>query len=167
MKEPVLVIIKPDGINQPLVGHIFTQFAKARLKIVAMQILKVPKHLAEKHYIHLRNRPFYKQVIEYMIGMYHQEKNVIAIVYYGEDAIQKCRRIAGATFPTEADPKSIRGRFGKISKKAGVENVVHVSSTSEEAEREIKLWFDPSDILVKLYPTKIQTTKVHKEKVWA
>ena len=154
MREPVLVIIKPDGISQPLVGDILTQFARARLRIVAIRILRVPKNLAEEHYAHLRKHPFYKQVIEYMIGMYHKEKNVIALVYYGEDAVKKCRRLAGATFPTDADPNSIRGRYGKISKKAGVENVVHVSSTKAEAARKINLWFNPVDILVNLYPTQ-------------
>jgi len=84
----------------------------------------------------------------------HDRRKVMALVYWGPDAIKKCRGMAGATNPEEADPTSIRGSYGRITTKGLYENVIHVSSDEKDAEREIKLWFNPDEIIVKLYPTK-------------
>ena len=44
------------------------------------------------------------------------------------------------------------------------ENVVHVSDTPENSEKEIKLWFSPGELIETVYPTK----KVKEEKtIWA
>ena len=89
------------------------------------------------------------------------------MVYWGEDAIQKVRDLAGATNPEEASPVSIRGQNGRITTKGVYENVIHVSSDEKEAEREIKLWFHPDEIIVNLYPAKEVIEKEKKIKVWA
>jgi len=92
---------------------------------------------------------------------------VMALVYWGEDAIKKCRELAGATNPEEADPTSIRGSYGRITTAGVYENVIHVSSNPAEAEREIKLWFGPEEIIVDLYRVKEITGKEKKAKAWA
>jgi nucleoside-diphosphate kinase len=84
-----------------------------------------------------------------------------------EEVIQKCRDLAGATNPEEAESTSIRGSYGRITTSGVYENVIHVSSDAEDAEREIKLWFRPDEIIVDLYPTKEITEKEHKRKGWA
>ena len=89
----------------------------------------------------------------------------MVVVYYGKGAIRICRKIAGATNPEEADPTSIRGAYGRITTKGVFENVVHVSSDKAEAEREIKLWFTPDEVVLKLYRIKI--AQVGKQKVWS
>ena len=94
-------------------------------------------------------------------------KEFMALVYWGKDAIKKCRDLAGATNPEEADPTSIRGSYGRITTSGVYENVIHVSSNEEEAAREIKLWFKPCEIIVDLYPQKEITHKEHKVKDWA
>ena len=164
MKEAVLVIIKPDGLKRNLVGQICEKFDQAQLDIVAMRACVATRLLAEKHYKHIKGQPFFKEVVSYLLGEFHNEKRLLAIVYCGENAIKKCRAVAGVTNPEEADPLSIRGAFGRITTKGLYENVVHVSSSKSEAEREIKLWFSPKEITTKLYPTKLD--KVSKEKVW-
>ena len=90
----------------------------------------------------------------------------MAMVYWGKDAINKVRDIAGATNPEEADPVSIRGSFGRITTKGVYENVIHASSDEKDAEREIKLWFKPAEIIVDLYPTKDTIIKDLKTKQW-
>jgi nucleoside-diphosphate kinase len=90
----------------------------------------------------------------------------MALVYWGGDAIKKCRELAGATNPEEADPTSIRGSYGRITTSGVYENVIHVSSNEPEAEREIKLWFEPLDIIVDLYPTKKIIEKESTRVVW-
>jgi len=90
----------------------------------------------------------------------------MAMVYYGGGAIRKVRQIAGATNPEEAESISIRGQYGRITTKGVYENVIHASANSQEAEREIKLWFYPDEIIEDLYPTKTVETKITR-KVWA
>ncbi len=167
MFEPVLVLIKPDGIKRELIGDILSQFSRKGLQFIATRLVKINKKLAKEHYKYHKKSSFYNEMIKYMCGELHNENKVLILICYGENAIQKCREIAGATNPYKASPISIRGAFGRITPKGIFENVVHVSSNFEDAEREIKLWFEPRDILFNLYSTKIKTIKSFKKIIWA
>ena len=164
MIQQTLVLIKPDGLKKSLTGNILTRLSETKLDIVAAKIVKVSKELAEKHYEQLKGKPFYADLLKYIMGDYHKRK-VMALVYWGEDAIAKVREICGATNPEEADPVSIRGAYGRITTKGVYENAIHASTNEKEAEREIKLWFQPDEIIVNLYPTKTVKEKVEK-RVW-
>lgn len=165
MQEPTLVLIKPDGLQKSLTGNVLTRLSEAHLAIVAAKIKSVPRELAEQHYIQLKDKPFFEEIVMYLMGEFHT-KRTMALVYYGEDAIKKVRKICGATNPEEAEPGTIRGSFGRITTKGVYENVIHASGLPDEAEREIKLWFDPDEIVLDLYPTKdVVLDKVHR-RVW-
>ena len=166
-KQAVLVVIKPDGMSKGLIGNIFSKLFETKLDLVATKLLKVPRAIAEEHYKHIRGKPFYTMTIKHLLGDFHKEKRVLAMVYYGNDAVRKCRNMAGATNPEEADPRSIRGAYGCVSSDGVFENVIHVSSDVREAEREIKLWFSPDEIFVKLFPTKAKTLRSIKQQAWA
>ncbi len=166
MKAAALVIIKPEGLYRSLVGEIINKFNETGLELIALKLVDVPRTKAEEHYKQLQDKPFFDGVINHLMGKYHDGCRVVAMVYYGNDAIKKCRRVAGATNPEEADPKSIRGSFGRITKKGIFENVVHVSSDMQEAKREIYLWLEPDDITRKIYATKIVTYNNIKKRVW-
>ncbi len=165
-KEQTLVVIKPDGLSKSLTGNILTRLSEAKLEIAAAKVLRVSRELAAAHYYVLRDKPFYEELIGYIMGEYHLRKKVMAMVYVGENAISKVRELAGATNPEEADAVSIRGQFGRITTKGVYENVIHASSNLKEAEREIKLWFEPDEIIFDLYPTKV-TEVTQKKRVWA
>jgi nucleoside-diphosphate kinase len=166
MSQAALILIKPDGLKKSLTGNILTRLSETKLEIVAAKIVRVSQALAEEHYKHLRDKPFFEEIIKYLRGELHDRRKVLALVYWGKDAITKCRELVGSTNPEEADPTSIRGSYGRITTTGVYENVIHVSSNESEAEREIKLWFAPEEIIVDLYPTnEIPQTK--KSKVWA
>jgi nucleoside-diphosphate kinase len=129
--------------------------------------LRVSKQLAEEHYRHLEDKPFFPEVVKYICGELHDRKKVMALVYWGSEAINKCRQLAGATNPEEAESTSIRGSYGRITTSGVYENVIHVSANAADAEREIKLWFSPDEIIVDLYPTKEILEKEKKSLVWA
>jgi nucleoside-diphosphate kinase len=135
MKEPIFIMVKPDGLVKSLTGNILTKLSEAKFEIIAAKIVRVDKELAEEHYRHLK-----------------EESN-------------KVREIVGATNPEEAHPVSIRGAYGRITTSGIYENVVHASSDPAEAEREIKLWFSPEEIIFDLYPTKVVDKKIQK-KAW-
>ncbi|MCM8779857.1 MAG: nucleoside-diphosphate kinase [Candidatus Omnitrophica bacterium] len=164
--EATLILIKPDGLKKSLTGNILTRLSETKLEIVAAKMVRVSKELAEQHYQHLKDKPFFNELIKYIRGELHDRKKVMALVYWGEEAIKKCRALAGATNPEEAEPTSIRGSYGRITTRGLYENVVHVSSDSSEAEREIKLWFKPDEIIVDLYPKKKAVIKEKEETVW-
>jgi len=167
MDQQTLVLIKPDGLKKSLTGNILTRLSETKLEIVAAKIVRVSKELAEEHYKHLKDKPFFDELIKYIQGELHQRKKVLAMIYWGDNALGKVRDIAGATNPEEADPTSIRGSYGRITTKGIYENVIHTSSNEAEAEREIKLWFAPDEIILDLYPAKeIIQEKVNK-RVWA
>ncbi len=167
MKEQVLILVKPDGLSKSLTGNVLTKFSETKLEIVAARMVRVSHELAVEHYKHLKEKPFFDEVIKYIMGDYHDRKKVMAMVYWGENAIKRCRELAGATNPEEAESTSIRGSFGRITTRGVYENVIHVSSSAQDAEREIKLWFSPDEVIVDLYPTKEITVSSAKKKVWA
>lgn len=166
MREATLVIIKPDGLAKSLTGNVLTRLSEAKLEIAAAKCMKVSKELAEAHYASLRDRPFFQELISYLTGRYHSRKKVLALVYTGEGAIKKVRELSGATNPEEADPTTIRGQYGRITTKGVYENVLHASASAAEAEREIKLWFEPEEIIFPLYKTKLKTVAA-KKRAWA
>lgn len=167
MNQATLILIKPDGLKKSLTGNILTRLSETKLEIVAARIVRVSKALAEEHYRHLKDKPFFEELINFIRGELHNRRKVMALVYWGEDAIKKCRSLAGATNPEEAESTSIRGSYGRITTSGVYENVIHVSSDPQEAEREIKLWFNPEEIIVDLYPVKSKVEKERKIKVWA
>ena len=167
MEQPTLIIIKPDGLQKSLTGNILTKLSDAKLVIIAAKMKVASRELSEEHYKHMKEKPFFEDIVKYLMGEYHT-KRVMALVYYGEDAIKRVRQICGSTNPEEAAPDTIRGSYGRITTKGIYENVIHASSNAEDAEREIKLWFKPHEIVVEnLYPAKEIVQSQKKVKTWA
>jgi nucleoside-diphosphate kinase len=160
--QQCLVLIKPDGLVKSLTGNIISALSETKLKIVGAKIVSVKRELAELHYADLKKQKpqVFESVLKYIQGEFHTPR-VLALVYQGEEAIRKIREIAGSTNPEDADPVSIRGKYGRINSKTGVfENVIHASDSEESAKREIQLWFFPEDLTETIYPTKkIKATK--------
>jgi nucleoside-diphosphate kinase len=167
--QQLLILIKPDGLKKSLTGNILTKLSEAKLVIIGAKVVHVSKELAEEHYKQLKDKPFFPELVRYIRGEIHGEQynRVLALVYQGDDAIAKLRKLSGATNPEEADPVSIRGSFGRITTKGIYENVIHCSSDPAEAEREIKLWFEPRELVLEVYPTNKVTLEKCEKTVWA
>jgi nucleoside-diphosphate kinase len=166
MIEQTLVLIKPDGLKKSLTGNILTRLSETKLEIAAAKMIRVSRELAEKHYVHLKGKSFYGELIKYITGELHNRRKVLAMVYYGEDAINRVKELAGATNPEEADAVSIRGAYGRVTTKGLYENVIHASANNQEAESEIKLWFKPDEIIFPTYAAETVIRRNVKERVW-
>ena len=166
MMQQTLVLIKPDGLKKSLTGNILTRLSETKLEIAAAKIVRVSRELAESHYGHMKDQPFFEELIRYIRGELHDRRKVLALVYYGEEAIKKVRDLAGTTNPEEADPISIRGAYGRVTTKGVYENVLHTSANEVEAEREIKLWFQPEEIIFPAYETEVIIRDNVQERVW-
>lgn len=165
-KEATLVLVKPDGLVKSLTGNILTRLSETKLEIVAAKMVRVSRELATEHYKHLKNEPFFEDLIKYIQGELHKRRKVMALVYAGDDAIGKVRALAGATNPEMADATSIRGSFGRITTRGLYENVIHCSANAQEAEHEIKLWFQPEEIIVDLFASREAVQQEVKKRVW-
>lgn len=162
-----LVIIKPDGLKKSLTGNILTRLSETKLRIIGAKVMRVTRELAEKHYAHMKSHPHFEDIIKYMTGkVYSKEyERIIAFVYEGENAIEKIRKLAGATNPEEADSTTIRGQYGRVTTTGIFENVIHCSANEAEAELEIKLWFKPDELIDDIYPTE-SAEITEKKRVW-
>jgi nucleoside-diphosphate kinase len=173
--EQTLVLIKPDALKNSLTGYVLSQLSEFHtgLRFAGTKIVEVSRMLADEHYAEHRGKIFFPSLLDYIMGLIHYsndpwKRRVIAFVYQGPGAIGKIRDIAGPTNPhiaREQRPGCIRalGTVVVLKDNAGnvigerMDNLIHASATSVDAEREIKLWFKPSDIppLMNAYPFEI------------
>lgn len=135
--ERTLSIIKPDGVQKNLIGEVYRRFEQAGLRVIAARMLHLSTAQAEAFYAVHRERPFYRDLVNYMTT-----GPVIAQVLEGENAIETHRRIMGATDPKKADAGTIRKDFAASIE----ENVVHGSDAAETARQEISFFFAQADI---------------------
>jgi nucleoside-diphosphate kinase len=135
--ERTLSIVKPDGVKGNHIGEVYRRFEKAGLSIIAARMLHLSQREAEGFYAVHRERPFYKDLVRYMIS-----GPVIVQVLEGEGAIGKNRDIMGATDPKKAAPGTIRADLA-----ASIEqNVVHGSDAADTAAREIAYFFSSTEL---------------------
>ena len=132
MVERSLVLIKPDAVERNLIGKILTIYEDNNLKIINMRLAKVSRELAEAHYIEHKGRDYYENLIAYIT-----RSPVVAVVLEGEDAIALVRKLNGKTNPAEAEEGTVRRLYGLATN----QNSVHASDSSENAQREIEIWF--------------------------
>ncbi|HTK59773.1 MAG TPA: nucleoside-diphosphate kinase [Candidatus Baltobacteraceae bacterium] len=128
MIERTLVILKPDAIENGSFAAI--NAAIASLGLVVRKFVIVIPHLPEETvrtlYAAYVDQPFFPRILAYMTrGL------CAATVWEGEDAVAKVRTLAGATRPDQADPASLRARFGRITEDGGIENALHCSATTD------------------------------------
>ncbi len=136
--ERTFVMIKPDGVIRELVGEIITRFERKGLKIVAMKMTKLDDPILDVHYSHLKDKPFFPGIKDFM-----KSGPVVAMVLEGENAVSEVRKIVGATRPWEAAPGTIRGDMA-IALPA---NLIHASDSLENAEEEIRRFFNENEIV--------------------
>ena len=135
--ERSLVLIKPDAMQRELAGTILSRFQQEGLRLAALKMLHIDRDLAERHYAVHAGKPFFNDLIKYITST-----PVVAAVLEGEKAIERIRKIMGATDPARAEAGTIRKDFGLDIQ----QNAVHGSDSVETAEQEIKLYFAGDEI---------------------
>lgn len=130
-------IIKPDAVAKNVVGQIVSRFESNGLKVVASRMKHLSRGEAEGFYSVHRERPFFKDLVEFMIS-----GPVVLQVLEGENAIAKNRELMGATDPKKADPGTIRADFASSIDA----NAVHGSDAPETAAIEIAYFFPACDV---------------------
>ncbi|RIA56614.1 nucleoside-diphosphate kinase [Dichotomicrobium thermohalophilum] len=136
--ERTLSIIKPDATERNITGKIIAMLEEGGLRVVAQKRVRWSREQAEKFYEVHKDRPFYNDLVTFMTS-----GPIVLQVLEGEDAVARNREIMGATNPAEAGPGTIRAEFGENIER----NSVHGSDSPENAQKEIALCFDESEIV--------------------
>jgi len=136
--EKSLVLIKPDAMQRGLAGEIVTRLERKGLKIIAMKMLQMDKSLAQRHYAIHKGKVFFDRLVDFITS-----SPTIAIVFQGKDAVGVIRRTIGATDPVKAQAGTIRGDFGLDIE----HNLAHGSDSTENASKEIELFFSTEEII--------------------
>jgi len=135
--ERSLVLIKPDAMERGLAGVIIGRLQGAGLKLTALRMLHMDRPLAERHYAVHKGKAFFNDLIEYITST-----PIVAAVFEGEGAVEKIRKLMGATDPAKAAPGTIRKDFGLDVQR----NSTHASDSPENAEKEIAIFFKKNQI---------------------
>ena len=135
--QRTLSIIKPDAVAKNIIGKIYSRFETNGLKVIAAKMVHLSRQEAEGFYAVHRARPFFKDLVEFMIS-----GPVMIQVLEGEHAVQKNRDLMGATDPKKAEKGTIRADFA-----ASIDaNAVHGSDAAETAAVEIAFFFPAMNV---------------------
>lgn len=175
--ERTLVILKPDTIQRSLIGEVIKRYERRGLKMVALKMIVPTPEMIEKHYTldpDWRRVTGEKTIKGYRdkgltpptedpleitgillgrLSKYMTSGPIIAMIWQGAHAVQIVRKITGGTEPLTSDIGTIRGDFVLDSYQMtdldgrSIRNLIHASGSVKEAQEEIDLWFDPSEII--------------------
>lgn len=130
--ERTLAIIKPDAVGRGLAGEILKRIHDAKFQVVAVKSVRLTKSEAEGFYAVHRERPFFKDLTEFM-----SSGKVVVIALEAEGAIARWRETMGATDPAKAATGTIRNALGTSIQN----NCTHGSDAPETARFEIGYFF--------------------------
>ena len=136
--QRTLSIIKPDATRRNIIGKIVSKLEVSGLKVIAQKKIQLTKAQAKEFYIVHQDRPFYNDLINFMIS-----GPVVVQVLEGENAVQQNRNVMGATNPKEADEGTIRKEYAESLEA----NSVHGSDSAENAETEISFFFSKIELV--------------------
>jgi nucleoside-diphosphate kinase len=130
--ERTLGIIKPDAIQKRYSGDIIKLIELNNFTIIRMEKVKLTKKQAQIFYKAHKDKPFYKDLVDYMTS-----GPVILLALEKENCIKEWRELMGATDPYKARPGTLRKMFGTSISANGT----HGSDSPEAAEQELSLFF--------------------------
>ena len=175
--DRTLIVIKPDGIQRSLIGEIIKRYERVGLKLVGVKMVVPTEDFVEKHYTlnpewrritgEKRIKAAHEAgevppsddplevtaIVLNKLKKYLTSGPVIAMVWQGAHAVEVVRKITGGTEPKTSDIGTVRGDFVLDSylmadqDDRSVRNLVHASGTKEEAEMEIKHWFESGELI--------------------
>jgi nucleoside-diphosphate kinase len=138
VSQRTLAIIKPDAVGRGISADILSRIHAAKFQIVAIKSMRLTKTQAEGFYAVHRERPFFKDLTEFM-----SSGKVIVMVLEAEGAIAKWRDTMGATDPAKAAPGTIRKELGTSIQN----NCTHGSDAPDTAASEISYFFAGEELV--------------------
>ena len=136
--QRTFTILKPDSVQAGNVGAILSVLQKEGFKIRGLKALHLTKAQAEGFYYVHKERPFFNSLVTFMT-----EGPIVAVVLEADDAIQKLRKVMGATDPAKAEALTIRKQFATNIER----NAIHGSDGPDTAAYEISYFFSQLELV--------------------
>jgi len=130
--ERTFGMIKPNATKANRIGKILSLIEQDGFKIVAGKLKNISKAEAEGFYAEHKERPFFGSLVSFMTS-----GPSFLFVLEGEGAVDKYRKLMGATDPAKAAPGTIRALYAESIEA----NSVHGSDSAASAAREISYFF--------------------------
>ncbi len=177
IQEKSLVIIKPDGVQRSLIGEVIGRIERVGFKLIALKFEIPTKEKVAEHYtidphwvvktgekalladekrgedVSGVDPLIHGGVILHKLQNYITSGPVVVMVWQGAHVVEVVRKLVGGTEPKTSDVGTIRGDFVHDSyeisniENRSVKNVLHASSSVEDAEKEINVWFKPEELV--------------------
>ena len=125
-------IIKPFAVSSGYIGPILNKIHEGGFKISAMRMLWLTRGEAERFYEVHKERPFYKDLVEFMTS-----GPIVVAILKKENAVEDYRKLIGATDPEKAEEGTIRKEFAESLRA----NAVHGSDSDDNAKIEGSFFF--------------------------
>jgi nucleoside-diphosphate kinase len=135
--EKTLIILKPDCVNRGLLGEVLSRIERKGLKVAGMKMMKPSKAVWDEHYAHLKYKPFFPRLVEFM-----SSSPVVFAVIEGKDAVRVLRDLCGKTNARDAAPGTIRGDLAMSTQS----NIIHASDSLETAQKEVARFFNKEEL---------------------
>ena len=130
--QRTLAILKPDAVERRLTGAILRRIEEAEFRVRAMRLVQMSKRDAEGFYAVHRERPFFDSLTDFM-----SSGPAVVLALEAPDAIERWRRLMGATIPGDAERNTLRREYGSSIER----NATHGSDAPETAAFEIGYFF--------------------------
>ena len=131
-------ILKPDTVKAGNAGLVIDRLIKEGFRIRAVKMLHLTKAQAEGFYYVHKERPFFGDLVRFMT-----EGPIVLMILEAEGAIEKLRKLMGATDPGKADAGTIRKQFGSNIER----NAIHGSDGPETFDYEMSYFFSQLEIV--------------------
>lgn len=130
--EQTLIVVKPDGFKNGLVGKIIARFEEKGFNIVNLKSFQFDEQTAKRFYDAHKEKHFFKELVSFICS-----GKTIGCILEGNNAIATVRLMVGNTKSSEALPGTIRGDFGL----GFTDNIIHASDSAESFIKESKIIF--------------------------
>ena len=132
MTEQTLIVLKPDSVKRNLIGEILRRLEQNGFTIKKLKMLTMSKEEAHTFYVVHKEKSFFNELVSFITS-----GPIVAAVIDGSDAVNKVRKIIGATKPSEAAPGTVRKDFGTSI----TQNAIHASDSHESFIKESTVIF--------------------------
>ena len=138
MSNKTFAIIKPDAVKNNFTGKIYNHILENNFKILSSKLIKMTKKHAEEFYKIHKEKPFYKELTNFM-----SSGQCMVLALEKDNAVEEWRDTIGSTNPKDAKEGTIR----KLYATSLGENAVHGSDSDENAKKEIAFFFSELELL--------------------
>jgi nucleoside-diphosphate kinase len=136
--QRTFTILKPDTVQAGNTGLVIDRLIKEGFTIRGAKLLHLSQKQAEGFYAVHKERPFFGSLVKFMT-----EGPVVVMCLEAENAVEKLRKLMGATDPAKADANTIRKQFATNIER----NAIHGSDAPETAAQEISYFFSALELV--------------------